>query len=121
MRSFSNIMPNFAANLHLLVDSIDRTACYLIILLFLPFVWRNKNKFISLHRVPSEHRHFICSNLSSELRPRTREKERNQVHIGAAPYSADSFIVYLVVADLDESMAGLHFSYAHKLVLTASK
>lgn len=34
MRSFSNIMPNFAGYLHLLVDSICMFLCIFIVILF---------------------------------------------------------------------------------------
>ena len=59
-------------------------------------------------------RHFICSNLSSELAPRKENKRANQTTIGATPIKCRLLHkLFEVVLDLDESMAGLHFSYVH--------
>ncbi|MBR6287492.1 MAG: hypothetical protein IKR18_11025, partial [Bacteroidaceae bacterium] len=61
--------------------------------------------------------------LKSLIRTSTskRELRANQVHIGVAPIKCRLLhSVFEVVLDLDESMAGLHFSYAPKFLLNVS-
>ena len=54
MRSFSNIMTNFAGNLHLLVDSIHKIISVFQKKDFVRMVWGNTEIFVPLHQQKEE-------------------------------------------------------------------
>ena len=65
-------------------------------------------------------RHFICSISHPNCNLEKENKRAKQIPVGAALFKCRLLHkVFEVVADLDESMVGLHFSYVHKFVLVS--
>ena len=55
---------------------------------------------------------MLFLNLSAELRPQNEKKRANQISIGAAPHKCRLLHkIFEIVANLAESMVGLHFLY----------